>query len=328
VTTLQSQVAQLNQQIKAGHPYIYIFSATGTAVVDPSNWQLVIVTGGVPGSFDNHYRDQLGRFWTNGNNPAAAYTIEPKTFKTLNTISLGNNILNNIGLTPDGKNAVVPVSTANQLAVYDTSSYQQVTTVNVGKWPCDMMVSPDGKVLGSPDRDSDFYSIVDPKTWQVLNRVQIGDGTAPYMDTISPDSKLASIQNVGYHGGLASSVAPPAQPTGKGFSNSYADLKAQTLIKTILLDFQAVFDEFTPDSKYDFIFGGGASKIVVVDVGKLEITTTIPLTAGPSYVTPDPNGKYLYASVKGTLVVIDTSSLQVVNTVQTGGISGTPLVLT
>jgi len=48
---------------------------------------------------------------------------------------------------------------------------------------------------------------------------------------------------------------------------------------------------------------------------------------GPLNFTPDPNGKYVYASVKAGLQVIDTSSLQIVNTVPTGGVIGTPLVL-
>jgi DNA-binding beta-propeller fold protein YncE len=57
------------------------------------------------------------------------------------------------------------------------------------------------------------------------------------------------------------------------------------------------------------------------------VTKTIALQSITSYVTPDPNGKYVYASVKAGLQVIDTSSLQVVNTVPTGGVMGTPLVL-
>src|SRR5207245_8874084 len=69
------------------------------------------------------------------------------------------------------------------------------------------------------------------------------------------------------------------------------------------------------------------AKTVVVDTGTYEVTETIKLQSTPSYITPDPNGKYVYASVKAGLQVIDTSSLQIVNTVPTGGVIGTPLVL-
>ena len=57
------------------------------------------------------------------------------------------------------------------------------------------------------------------------------------------------------------------------------------------------------------------------------MTETIALQSAPSYITPDPNGKYVYASVKAGLQVIDTSSLQVVDTVPTGGVVGTPLLM-
>ena len=148
------------------------------------------------------------------------------------------------------------------------------------------------------------------------------------MVTISPNSKFASVECCGYHGGIYHGAAgPPAVPTGKGFSNKYVDLASQSVIKSIPLDFLAVWDEYTPDGKYDFIFGPLAAKTVVVDTGTFEVAETIKLQSPPSYITPDPNGKYVYASVKAGLQVIDTSSLQVVDTVPTGGVVGTPVLM-
>jgi DNA-binding beta-propeller fold protein YncE len=191
-----------------------------------------------------------------------------------------------------------------------------------------MMVSADGKYLCEPDRDSDWLTIVDPKTWKVVGKVPTGEGSAPFMVTISPNNKFASVQCAGFHGGTYSgAIGPPAVPTGKGYVNLYVDLASQSIIKSLPLDFFAVWDEFTPNGKLDFIFGAGAAKTVVVDTGTYEVTETIALQSIPSYITPDPNGKYVYASVQAGLQVIDTSSLQVVNTVPTGGIMGTPLVL-
>ncbi|MGH9920163.1 MAG: YncE family protein, partial [Nitrososphaerales archaeon] len=212
-----------------------------TAVIDPTNWQLIVVAPGVaPGTkgllMDNHYRDQFGRLWSesqateNGSALAGVYITNPKTFRNEKTISLGQNVLNTVGLTPDGKFAVVPVSTTNQLNVYDTGSYGRVATIGVGSFPNDMMVSADGKYCCEPDRDSDWLTIVDTKTWKVMGKVPTGDGSA--------------------------------SPTPAG------------------------------------------------------------------YITPDPNGKHVYASIETGLQVIDTSSLQVVNTISTGGVVGTPYVLT
>ena len=253
---------------------------------------------------------------------------DAKTFRNEKRIGLGQNVVNTVGLTPDGKFAVVPVTTANQLNVYDTKSYEQVATIPVGASPWDMMVSPDGRYVCEPDANSDWLTIVDPATWKVVGKVPTGEGSGPFMDTISPNSEFASVECSGYRGGIYNGVAgPPALPTGKGFAIKYVDLRSQSVVKSLPLDFLAVWDEYTPDGKYDFVFGPLAAKTVVVDTGTFEVAETIPLPSSPSYITPDPNGKYVYASVKAGLQVIDTSSLQVVDTVPTGGVVGTPLVL-
>jgi DNA-binding beta-propeller fold protein YncE len=122
-------------------------------------------------------------------------------------------------------------------------------------------------------------------------------------------------------------TGPPAVATGRGFSETYVDLARRSTIKSVPLDFLAVWDEFTPDGKYDFIFGPMAAKTVVVDTGTFEVAETIKLPSPPSYITPDPSGKYVYASVKAGLQVIDTSSLSVVFNVLTGGVVGTPLLM-
>jgi DNA-binding beta-propeller fold protein YncE len=254
---------------------------------------------------------------------------DAKSFRNEATIGAGQNVVNTVGLTPDGQFAVVPVSSANRLNVYDTASYRQVATIGVGARPWDMMVSSDGKYCCEPDMDSDTLTIVDPKTWKVVGTVPTGDGTAPFMDTISPNNKFVSVQGAGHHGGLyAGAIGAPAVATGKGFTNTYVDLTSRAVIRSLPLDFLAVWDEFTPNGRYDFIFGPMTAKTVVVDTGNYEVAATIALPSPPGYITPDPNGTYVYASVKDGLKVIDTSSLQIVDTIPTGGVMGTPLVLT
>ena len=39
---------------------------------------------------------------------------DAKSFRNEKTIGLGQNVVNTVGLTPDGKFAVVPISTADQ----------------------------------------------------------------------------------------------------------------------------------------------------------------------------------------------------------------------
>ena len=338
----QSSAASLGSRAKAGRPYIYVVGANGTAVIDPSSMQLIVVAPGVaPGVWyifmDNHYRDQSGRLWSQSSATedssalAGVYITDPKTFRNVERIPLGYNAVHTVGLTPDGKFAVVPISTENKLNVYDTKTFEQVATVSVGDGPFDLMVSSDGKYCCTPEVNSDSLTVVDPNTWKVIGRVPTGEGSGAFMVTTWPNNKFASVECCGYHGARYNlALGPPAAPTGKGFAIKYVDLGSQSVIKNLPLDFLAVWDEFTPDGKYDFIFGPDAAKTVVVDTGTLEVTETIELPSSPTvggYITPDPSGKYVYASVKTGLQVIDTSSLQVVDTIPTGGVVGTPFLL-
>ena len=339
----QPSAGPISSRAKTGHPYLYIVGPNGTAIIDPTNLQPIVIAPGVaPGAWyvfmDNHYRDQSGRVWgqssalEDGSALAGVYITDPKTFRNGERIPLGYNAVHTVGLTPDGKLAVVPISTENKLNVYDTKTFEQVATVNVGDGPFDMMISSDGKYCCTPEVNSDVLTIVDPKTWKVIAKVPTGEGSGPFMVTTWPNNnKFASVECCGYHGARYNlATGSPATSTGKGFAIKYVDLASRSVVKSIPLDFLAVWDEFTPDGKYDFIFGPEAAKTVVVDTGTLEVTETIDLESSPQlsgYITPDPNGKYVYASVKSGLQVIDTSSLQIVDTIPTGGVYGTPFVI-
>jgi YVTN family beta-propeller protein len=334
-----SKAAKMTESVN--HPYLYVVGANGTAIIDPSNWRVIVTAPRIPPGthdliFDNHYPDRLGRVWSvasaeeDGSALAGVHVVDPKTLTNAKTISLGQNVAHTPGLTPDRKFAVVPVSSENKLHVYDTNTFEEVATINVGAHPWDMMVSADGKYCCVPNMDSDTLTIIDPQTWKVIGTVPTGEGTGPFMVTIRPDNHAASVECSGHHGAGYHHLGPPAVPTGKGFSISFVDLGARSVIKSIPLDFLAVWDEFTPDGKYNFFFGSEDAKVVVVDTATLEVVRTIALESKPTlngYITPDPNGKYLYASVETGLQVIDTSSLQVVETIRIGGVVGTPFLL-
>src|SRR5438128_243145 len=64
-----SNMMTQNQMQSGRHPYIYVVGAKGTAVIDPTNWKLIVLAAGiVPGPtgflVDNHYLDQFRRLWS------------------------------------------------------------------------------------------------------------------------------------------------------------------------------------------------------------------------------------------------------------------------
>src|SRR5437660_997050 len=146
-----SDMLSQSQMKSGGRPYIYVVGASGTAVIDPTNWQLIVIAPGiVPGPtgflVDNHYLDQSRRLWSvsSGTQPVMPWeepalgrvsVWDAKSFRNEKMIGLGQNVVNTVGMTPDGRFAVVPISTANKLNVYNTNSYEQVATVSVGARP-------------------------------------------------------------------------------------------------------------------------------------------------------------------------------------------------
>ena len=165
--------------------------------------------------------------------------------------------------------AIVPVSTANKLHVYNTKTFEEVATINVGVRPWDMMVSADGKYCCEPDMDSDTLTIIDPKTWKVIGTVPTGEGTGPFMVTIWPDNKTASVECSGHHGAEYNHLAPPAVPTGNGFSIKFVNLVDrsghQKLIPLGLP--RRLGRNSRRTANITLFFGAKDAKIVVIDTG-------------------------------------------------------------
>lgn len=80
----------VNMAKSPDRPYLYVVGANGTAIVDPTNWQVIVTAPRVsPGKhdliFDNHYPDRLGRVWSvaaaeeDGSELAGVYVVDPKT---------------------------------------------------------------------------------------------------------------------------------------------------------------------------------------------------------------------------------------------------------
>ena len=157
---------------------------------------------------------------------------------------------------------VVPVSTENKLHVYDTTTFEEVTTIKVGAHPWDMMVSADGKYCCEPDMDSDTLTIIDPNTWKVTGTVPTGEGTGPFMVTIWPDNKTASVECSGHHGAGYNHLAPPAVPTGKGFSVS-------------LVDLAKLNGYITPDPSGKYLYASVETGLQVIDTSSLQVVETI-----------------------------------------------------
>ena len=97
-------------------------------------------------------------------------------------------------LTPDLKHAITISPGTDEVVVIDTATYEIVRRIPVGKFPCDLTLSLDGKHAFEVDRDQDTLSIVDWQSGKVLKTVALEDLSRPHMLTLSPDGTKLWVQ--------------------------------------------------------------------------------------------------------------------------------------
>ena len=66
--------------------------------------------------------------------------------------------------------------------------------IPVGKFPCDLTLSVDGKHAFIVERDQDTLSIVDWQSGKTLKTVALEDQSSPHMLTLSPDGTKLWVQ--------------------------------------------------------------------------------------------------------------------------------------
>src|SRR5712692_6127003 len=78
---------------------------------------------------------------------------------------------------------------------FDPATGQVTHRLAVGKFPCDLHLSPDGRLAYFPERDQDTVSALNVTARQVVNRVNFPKGSKPHMLRASPDGKYVWVQN-------------------------------------------------------------------------------------------------------------------------------------
>ncbi len=130
-------------------------------------------------------------------------TIAGTSLKAIETIAMNDEVAT-VAFTPDGKRALVVKQPAHKLAVLDVNGTKVTyggVDIEVGQWPYNVVVTPDGKLAltadlgakGGSDGKPDTVSVVDleQNPPRVIDRVEVGDG--PEGLAISPTGKTAVV---------------------------------------------------------------------------------------------------------------------------------------
>jgi len=135
-------------------------------------------------------------------NSISVLSINGKEVKLIDTVPMGE-VVSHVVFTPDGKRALVAKFPGHRIGVLDVDG-DKVTdskhNMNVGLWPYNVDVTPDGSIAltadngfaGGSDGNVDTVSVIDLESTppRVIDRVVVGD--APEGLAISPKGNLAA----------------------------------------------------------------------------------------------------------------------------------------
>ncbi len=230
------------------------------------------------------------------------------------------------------------------VSVFDTSSNRFTTTIDVGKYPSGIAVSPDVKKVYVANTGSGTISVIDTSTNKVTATVKVGK--SPGEIAVSPDgknvyvvdedendyniyivdtksNKVTNKRPVGHthHHGIT------ITPDGKMLyitnclngTVSLIDIASNTITAGVTVGDTPCRLTVTPDGTNVYVANWGSNSVSVIDTGTNKVTATVDVDNNPFEVIANPDGSKVYVvNSDGIVSVIDTDTNKVTDTVNTG----------
>lgn len=188
---------------------------------------------------------------------------------------------------------------ASTVSVYDTDTYELITTITVGNSPHYMVLSPDGSTLFAADNGGSTVSVIDTASNTLTHTINVA--SQPFTIAISPDGQL--VYTIG-------------QTTN---DLSIIDATSYTVSDTISLGGAGAtgYIAFTPDGSKAFVTNG-SNTLYVIDTATNATLQTVSLTLpGPVLITPDGSEAYVTGN---NVTIIDTSTYDILATPTPGSL--------
>ena len=227
---------------------------------------------------------------------------------------------------PAGPRVYVSDETGSRVIVIDPASRQAIRTIDVGKRPRGIAVSPDGRQIyvalsGSPiagpgvdesklppaDRAADGIGVIDLATGTLVRKYQSGQD--PEAFAISQDGRLLFISN---------------EETAE---LSVLDLESGTIKTRVKIGEEPEGVTLRPDGQVVYVTCEGTNEVVGVDVTSHKIVAHIPTGPRPRSIAFDREGRtgFVTAENAASLTVFETATHKVVKTLQIPRTPGTPM---
>jgi len=177
---------------------VYVIDLT----TNPPTQIATVEVGKQPSGLSINKAGTLALVANRAENSISVLSINGKEVKLIDTVQMGE-VVAHVAFTPDGKRALVAKFPGHKIGVLDVDG-QKVTdskyNMNVGLWPYNVDVTPDGAIAitadngfaGGSDGNVDTVSVIDLEATppRVIDRVVVGD--SPEGLTISPKGNLAA----------------------------------------------------------------------------------------------------------------------------------------
>jgi DNA-binding beta-propeller fold protein YncE len=178
---------------------LYVIDLT----TSPPTQIATVEVGKQPSGLSINKAGNLALIANRADNTISVLSINGKDVKLIDTVQMGE-VVAHVAFTPDGKRALVAKFPGHKIGVLDVDG-QKVTdskyNMNVGLWPYNVDVTPDGAIAlvadngfsGGSDGNVDTVSVIDLEATppRVIDRVVVGD--APEGLAISPKGNLAAV---------------------------------------------------------------------------------------------------------------------------------------
>ena len=256
---------------------IYVIDLT----TSPASHIATVEVGKQPSGLDINRAGNLALVTNRADNSISVLSIKGKDVKLVDTVPMGEQVAA-VTFTPDGKRALAAKFPGHKVALLEVDG-QKVTykkyDMNVGLWPYNIAVTPNGKLAisanngnaGAADGQADTVSVIDLEATppRVIDHVVVGDGPEGFV--ISPTGKIAVAMLVG--GGNSAKTAWFYKRNGS-MAVLKIDGKKVTKVGEVVLGGLPEGAVFSPDGKYLYVgnFLDGDVSILKVDGTKVTDT--------------------------------------------------------
>ena len=256
---------------------LYVIDLTAS----PPSHIATVEVGKQPSGLDINRAGNLALVTNRADNSISVLSIQGKEVKLVDTVPMGEQVAA-VAFTPDGKRALAVKFPGHKVALLEVDG-QKVTyakyDMNVGLWPYNIGVTPNGKLAisanngnsGAADGQVDTVSVIDLEANppRVIDHVVVGDGPEGFV--ISPTGKIAVAMLL-----RGSNAAKTSWFYNRNGSVAVLKIDGKKVTKVGEVEVRGLPEGavFSPDGKYLYVGNFLDSDVSILKVDGTKVTDT------------------------------------------------------